>query len=184
MKKKNEFLFHYSRMSIDFFPPRFENPSEYIMILSSVRKKLLDGGLPFEIARKILVEMRNTFLDELEMEIDSGLWLTEEELVEDVEYKRAANRAISMKSMLNLIRLEISDSCKFIIPDDVNTPMDIEYFKDGNMVWNHLLVYRMKNCCYYDEDWDKTITECRFQIGGERVYKLKIGPYRPFSAMV
>ena len=172
-------------MSVDFFPPRFENPSEYIVILSQVRKKLLDGGLPFEIARKILVEMRNAFLDELETELYRGLWLTEEELVEDIEYKRAANRAISMKSMLNLIRLEISDSCKFIIPDDVNTPMDIEYFIGVHTGWINARVYRMMSCCYYDEDWDKTITECRFQIGGNnRVYNLTIGPYQPFSDRV
>ena len=171
-------------MSINFFPPRFENPYEYIVILESVRKKLLDRGFPFEIARKILVEMRNAFLDELETELDRGLWLTTEELVADVENKRAANRAISMKSMLNLIQLEIGDSCNFIIPDDVDTPLDIEYFIGGHMVVNHARVYRMKSCCYYDEDWDKTITECRFQVLGERVHVLSSGPYRPFSEWI
>jgi len=149
------------------------------VILLRVRRKLLDGGLPFEIARKILVEMRNAFLDELETELDRGLWLTTEELVEDVENKRAANRAISMKSMLNLIRLEISDSCNFTIPDDVDTPLDIEYFIGAHMVLNHGLVYRIKSCCYYDEDWDKTITECRFQVLGERVHVLSSGPHIP-----
>ena len=171
-------------MSINFFPPRFENPSEYIVILLRVRRKLLDGGLPFEIARKILVEMRNAFLDELETELDRGLWLTSSSLVADVENKRAANRAISMKSMLNLIQLEISDSCYFTIPDDVNTPLDNEYFRDGHILLTNARVYRMKSCCYYDEGWDKTITECRFQIGDNRVYNLIIGPYQPFSAMI
>ena len=166
-------------MSIDFFPPRFENPLEYIVILLRVRRKLLDGGLPFEIARKILIEMRNAFLDELEMEINSGLWLTREELVEHVEYKRAANRAISMKSMLNLIQLEISDTCYFNIPDDVNTPMDIEYFKGGLMVLNHFRVYRMHCFHYHDEEWDKTKTECRFQVWGEKVHFLSSGPHLP-----
>ena len=124
-------------MSVDFFPPRFENPCDYTMILVRFSRHLVKHNIiPLELVREILMRMRDNFLNELEIEVMRGDNLPRTELVREVEVKRVINRSISVKAMMNLIHtIIIYNQClimllinKIFLKNYLNTMEEIHWY--------------------------------------------------------
>ena len=160
-------------MSIDFFPPRFENPCTYTEILMRIGRNLTKNNrIPLDLVRSVLMKIRDNFLDELEIEVMQGDNLPRTELVRDVEIKRAINRSISVKAMMNLIHTKIGDDGSVIVPQDQNVPLDVRNFPTSLMILNTCIfrvVYVELTPC-----WLKTcVPECRFLVCDGDVYTLR-----------
>ena len=160
-------------MSIDFFPPRFENPCTYTEILMRIGRNLTKNNrIPLDLVRSVLMKIRDNFLDELEIEVMRGDNLPQTELVRDVEIKRAINRSISVKAMMNLIHTKIGHDGSVIVPENHNVPLDVRNFPTSLTILNTCIfrvVYVELTPC-----WLKTcVPECRFLVCDGDVYTLR-----------
>lgn len=160
-------------MSTDFFPPRFENPFDYIEILLYTRNRLRKLKFPFELIRTILLNIRNQFLEDLEIEIKRGQFIQYSELVHDVEYKRAVNRSISMKAMMNLIKLKIGDDCSICVPENHNVPLDLKNLQETYITFINVCVFRIHYAVFSSYWTEQCDPECKYLICAGDVYTLK-----------
>ena len=161
-------------MNVDFFPPRFENPCDYTMILVRFSRHLVKHNIiPLELVREILMRMRDNFLNELEIEAMRGFNLPDSELVQEVEVKRAINRSISVKAMMNLIHTRIGDDGSVIVPQDQNVPLDLQHLPSEHSRLLNMCTFRIR----YSElspYWLKMcVPGCRFLVCSRNVYTLK-----------
>ena len=101
----------------------FQELCDYKNILIVTKQELLKKGLPLELVREVLLQVRNDLLSNLAMIVDAGHHAVSNIIF--VEFVNAMNRMEPYKAMINLIKLRIGCDCSLTFPEDSDVPIEM-----------------------------------------------------------
>ena len=101
----------------------FHETCDYKNILMVTKQELMRKGMPLELIRGVLLQVRADLLHSLAEIIDSGYKVASDVML--VEFANAIYRMEPYKAMINLVRLQIGADCLLTFPADADVPLEM-----------------------------------------------------------
>jgi hypothetical protein len=133
----------------------FHETCDYKNILMVTKQELMRKGMPLELIRGVLLQVRVDLLHSLAEIVDSGYRVVSDVIL--VEFVNAMFRMEPFKAMINLVRLQIGADCLLTFPADADVPLEMpELTTRGFLNFNFRIQNRPMS-----SDWDEYVDpEC------------------------